>query len=103
MLPNPIDAWVRRLRDPNPTVRQEAIRQLELIGDTAALGPLASIFALDPDPETRKLAQWAGRSIYYVTEQRITGPLKDVEASEEDRKKAAEILAKAQAKKQNRR
>ena len=100
MLSNPIDAWVRRLRDPNPTVRQEAIKQLELIGDPESLGPLASIFALDPDAETRKLAQWAGRSIYYVTEQRIN---EKVEASDEERQKAAEILAKAQAKKQIRR
>lgn len=100
MLPKPIDAWVRRLRDPNPTVRQEAIRQLELIGDLEALGPLAAIFALDPDPETRKRAQAAGRSIYYATEQRMN---ELAGASEEERRKAAEILAKAQTKKQTRR
>lgn len=95
-----IELWIRRLRDTDAALRREAIRQLEAIGDAAALGPLATIFALDPDLETRKLAQWAGKSIYQAIEQRATqGQIKG--ATDEERRKAAEILAKAQSKRSN--
>jgi HEAT repeat protein len=97
-MPEAIEMWIRRLRDPDIATRREAIRQLEALGDTAALGPLATLFALDPDLETRKQAQWAGKSIYSAVERRarysqVTG------ATEEERRKAAEILNKAQSKK----
>src|SRR5258707_7054300 len=103
MPPTSTEIWVRRLRDPSPAARQDAIRQLEVIGNPEALGPLAAIFALDADPETRRLAQWAGRSIYYVTEQRITGQQKEALAAEIERQSAAAILKKVHNKKQNRR
>ncbi|HVO43758.1 MAG TPA: HEAT repeat domain-containing protein, partial [Aggregatilineales bacterium] len=58
-----IEVWIRRLRDTDINVRREAIQQLEALGDPAALGALAAVFALDTDLETRKMAQWAGKSI----------------------------------------
>jgi len=90
--------WIKRLREPDIGVRREAIKQLEALGDTAALGPLATLFALDPDLETRKLAQWAGKSIYMTAERRVNRQQTEA-ASDEDRRKAAEILAKAQKRK----
>jgi hypothetical protein len=97
-MPEAFEMWIRRLRDPDIATRREAIRQLEGLGNPSALGPLATLFALDPDLETRKLAQWAGKSIYSAIERRaqhsqITG------ATEEERRKAAAILNKAQSKK----
>lgn len=102
-MPEAIEAWIRRLRDPNLETRREAIRQLEALGRAEALGPLAHIFALDPDLETRKLAQWAGKSIYRALERRLTQAAGADTASEEERRKAAEILARAQSKKTQRR
>ncbi|CAG0967932.1 MAG: hypothetical protein IAE83_22230 [Anaerolinea sp.] len=95
-MPEVIDIWIQRLRDPDLSRRREAIRQLEVLGDPAALGPLAVIFALDPDLETRRLAQVAGKSIYFNLERRASA---NEGASEEERRKAAEILTKAKDKK----
>ncbi len=67
---DPLDLWLQRLRDPEPAVRRQALRQLELIGDPRALGALAQLFALDPDLEIRKLAQSAGKAIYHAAERR---------------------------------
>ncbi|PJF36472.1 MAG: hypothetical protein CUN49_05250 [Candidatus Thermofonsia Clade 1 bacterium] len=70
-MPDPLDIWLKRLRDPETAVRRQAIRQIELIGDPRALGALAQLFALDPDLEIRKLAQSAGKSIYQAAERRL--------------------------------
>ncbi len=67
---DPLDLWLQRLRDPEPAIRRQAIRQLELIGDPRALGALAHLFALDPDLEIRKLAQSVGKAIYQAAERR---------------------------------
>jgi HEAT repeat protein len=67
---DPLEIWLQRLRDPDPAVRRQAIRQIELIGDTRALDPLAGLFALDPDLEIRKLAQSVGKAIYQAAERR---------------------------------
>src|SRR5258707_14080682 len=91
-----LEIWVSRLRDANPSVRQDAIRHLEALGDSSALGPLAGVFALDTDMETRKLARWAGKSIYHSAERRAS---QKNEYSDDNLPRAAEILAKAQAKK----
>jgi hypothetical protein len=98
-MPDAIEVWIKRLRDPDIDTRREAIRQLEAFGDPAALGPLATIFALDPDLEARKLAQWAGKSIYSAIERRAFQAQAANIASIEERRKAAEILRKAQSKK----
>jgi HEAT repeat protein len=95
-MPDILETWVGRLRDADVGKRREAIRQLEAIGDPAALGPLAALFALDPDLETRRLAQWAGKSIYQTVALREANA---VTASEEERQRAADILEKAQRKK----
>lgn len=100
-MPDVVELWIKKLREPEISVRREAIKQLEAIGDTAALGPLATLFALDPDLETRKLAQWAGKSIYMTAERRIMAQQADASSSDEDRRKAAEILAKANKRKTN--
>jgi HEAT repeat protein len=68
---DPLELWLRRLRDPEAAVRRQAIRQIELIGDPRALGALAQLFALDPDLEIRKLAQNAGKTIYQAVERRL--------------------------------
>jgi HEAT repeat protein len=88
--------WLERLRDPDPDVRAESIKELELLGDTAALPGLADVFATDPDPALRGLAQMAGKAIYYGA---IRQALEPSGASEQERRQAAEILAKAQARK----
>jgi HEAT repeat protein len=96
-MPDVIEIWVKRLRDPDVQVRCEAIRQLEAIGDPDTLGPLAVIFALDPDFEARRLAQWAGKSIYQAFARQQAQGHDAVSAAE--RIRAAEILQKAHAKK----
>lgn len=98
-MPDVLEVWIKRLRDPDIEVRREAVRQLEAIGDPAALGPLATIFALDPDLEVRKLAQWAGKSIYHAIERRAAKAQEINAASLEERRTAAEILKKAQSRK----
>jgi hypothetical protein len=95
-----IAAWVSRLKDASVAARREAIQELEAIGDPEALIPLAQVFCTDPDPETRLLAQKSGKIIYFnqLRKQQLESG-----ASEEERRRAAEILAKAQAKKLRRR
>lgn len=89
--------WIQKLGDADPSVRKTSIKELELLGSTEALPALADVFATDPDPEIRALAQWAGKSIYFRAIQRVLdrqGP------SEEERRRAAEILAQAESRKQ---
>ncbi len=95
-----IAVWVKRLSSSSKLERQEAIRGLKDIGIEDALFPLATLFASDPDEETRLLAQEAGKSIYLNLHRQaqITRS-----ASDEERQKAADILAKAHAKKMKRR
>ena len=67
-----------------------------MLGDAAALPALAEVFATDPDPALRTLAQTAGKAIYYgAIRQRLISNM----ASEEERRRAAEALAQAQTKK----
>lgn len=90
-----LERWLSRLRESDTQTRREAIRQLEILGDERALGALAQVFALDPDLDTRKLAQQVGKSIYWAADKRSqpeTGP------SDAERQRALEILAKAQSK-----
>jgi HEAT repeat protein len=95
-----ITIWVERLKHPHPEIRKKAIEALEAIGEPDSLLPLAVCYTQDPDPEIRKLAQQAGKLIYYNQHRQA-----DVTrgASEEERRRAAEILAKANAKKKRRR
>ena len=88
--------WLQRLQSPEPVERETSIKELEMLGATDALAALADVFATDPDPSLRVLAQWAGKSIYYGAIQReldAHGP------SEEERQRAAAILEQARAKK----
>ena len=55
---------IARLKDKRPEVRLAAIKELELIADPEALGPLKAVFDNDEDMEVRKKAQEAGRSIF---------------------------------------
>lgn len=55
---------LRRLEDKNPDVRLKAIRELALLGDPEALDRLQDVFRNDPNPEVRKAAQEAGRTIF---------------------------------------
>jgi HEAT repeat protein len=53
-----------RLKDKNPQVRIQSIKELAHLGDSEALEALQALFKSDPDPEVRKAAQDAGRAIY---------------------------------------
>ncbi len=86
-----------KLADSDPLVREEGVRALEVLGETEALPALAEVFATDPDPALRALAQQAGKVIYYSA---IRRHLEQKGASEEERRQAAEILAQARARKQ---
>jgi HEAT repeat protein len=55
---------INRLKDKRPEIRLEAIRELELLGDTDALEPLRECFDNDDDKAVRKAAQQAGRTIF---------------------------------------
>lgn len=92
--------WAERLHNPDRKVRQQAIRSLEVLGEPDALPLLAEVYASDADSELRELAQWAGKSIYYNLHRQQQ---KTVGASEAERKRAAQILAKAHARKQRNR
>ncbi|HEX3052548.1 MAG TPA: HEAT repeat domain-containing protein [Aggregatilineaceae bacterium] len=91
-----IDVWLQKLKSPDPAVRAASIRELELLGSPEALSALADVFATDPDPELRTMAQAAGKMIYYAAIRRSSS---DPGSSEEERQRAADILAQARAKK----
>lgn len=55
---------IARLKDKRPEVRLTAIRELDLLADPDALEPLKAVYTNDDDPEVRRVAQEAGRSIY---------------------------------------
>lgn len=88
--------WLGRLVEAgDPPARADAIRALELLGHPGALPALAEIFATDPNPELRLAAQQAGKAIYYGAVRKAwesEGP------SDAERQRAAEILARAAAK-----
>jgi hypothetical protein len=94
-----LQVWITKLKAANPAERASSIRALELLGDTDALPALAEVFATDPDPAVRAQAQQAGKVIYYGA---IRRALEASGASEEQRRQAAEIIARAQAKKTQR-
>jgi hypothetical protein len=87
---------IEKLKAVDPVVREDGIRALELLGDTVALPALSEVFATDPDPTLRALAQQAGKAIYYGA---IRQSLQQQTASDEERRQAAEILAQAREKK----
>lgn len=91
--------WLERLRSNDPAEREASIRALELLGEAGALPALAAVFATDPDPALRLKAQTTGKAIYYAALHRsreIGG------ASETEQQQAAEILAKARARRADR-
>ncbi|MFN8373535.1 MAG: HEAT repeat domain-containing protein [Anaerolineae bacterium] len=53
-----------RLKDKNRQVRLQSIHELEQLEDPDALDALQDVFKNDPDPEVRKAAQNAGRTIF---------------------------------------
>ncbi|GAB4324213.1 MAG: hypothetical protein Kow00117_12390 [Phototrophicales bacterium] len=59
-----VNYHINRLKDKRPEVRLEAIRELELLADPAALEPLKIVFENDSNTEVKKAAQSAGRSIF---------------------------------------
>lgn len=93
-----LNVWLKRLDD--PATRRQAIQALQDLGDVIALDALAAVFASDPDPETRMMAQQAGKAIYFGQirqEQYERGP------SLHDRQRAGEILTQAAHTKKRRR
>ncbi|MFP4322588.1 MAG: HEAT repeat domain-containing protein [Anaerolineales bacterium] len=94
-----ITVWARKLQQPDPEARLSAIRELEIMGDVRALPLLAEVFATEGLPEVRAAAQQAGKVIYFQAlrrEQTSQG------ASPAERRRAAEILQRAQQHKHNR-
>ena len=83
------------LKSPDPAVRVDAIKRIELIGATDALAALAEVFATDPEPVIRELAQEVGKQIYYGA---IRQSLEKNDATEAERMQAAEILERARQK-----
>lgn len=59
-----LDYHINRLKDKRPEVRLEAIRELELLCDPIALGPLREVYDNDDNVDVRKAAQQAGRTIF---------------------------------------
>jgi len=59
-----LEYHIGRLQDKSPAVRLKAIHELGLLGDPGALETLQEIFQHDPDPDVRKAAQKAGRTIF---------------------------------------
>lgn len=59
-----VNYHINRLKDKRPEIRLEAIRELELLADPAALEPLKDLFDADSNTEVKKAAQSAGRSIF---------------------------------------
>ncbi len=55
---------IARLKDKRAEVRLAAIRELELLADADALEPLHTVYLNDDEPEVRKAAQSAGRTIF---------------------------------------
>jgi hypothetical protein len=55
---------IGRLKDKNRDVRLKSIEELQHLGDVDALPSLQELFKTDPDPEVRKAAQEAGRTIF---------------------------------------
>lgn len=92
-----LKVWLGRLSDAQEArARAECIRALEVLGHPGALPVLAEIFATDAEPEIRLLAQQAGKSIYYSAVRQTWGR---AESPEDERQRAADILARAAAKK----
>jgi HEAT repeat protein len=64
-MPNRVVQYhIARLKDKDPNVRLKAVKELELLGHPDALEPLQVLYANDGDPDVRKAAQDAGRSIF---------------------------------------
>jgi HEAT repeat protein len=55
---------IARLKDKNRQIRLQSINELQQIGDPDALNALQEVFKTDSDPEVRKAAQEAGRTIF---------------------------------------
>lgn len=53
-----------RLQHRSPEIRLESIQELAQLGDPAALEPLAEAYKNDPDPDVKRAAQDAGRTIF---------------------------------------
>ena len=87
---------LERLHSTDPVVREEAIKTLEMLGDTNALPALSEVFATDVEAPLRAMAQNAGKAIYYGA---IRQRLEEQGASEQERRQAADILSQARAKK----
>jgi hypothetical protein len=97
-----INAWLKRLSDPNPKGRVAAILQLRDFNNPAALGPLGKRFATDPAPEAREAAQVTGKLIYFSALYWQQQDIKKPQATPRAESDVSAILARAQAEKQKR-
>ncbi|MBN1679740.1 MAG: HEAT repeat domain-containing protein [Anaerolineae bacterium] len=58
-----LDDIIKRLDDPDPSVRRQAAIELANLRNPAALKPLAYVFRHDPDPDVQEVALKAGQYI----------------------------------------
>lgn len=59
-----IDYHIARLKHKSVEIRKEAIGQLVLLHATEALEALREVFEQDEDPDVRRAAQDAGRTLW---------------------------------------
>ncbi len=59
-----VEYHLERLKNKRAEVRLDAIRELGLLGDPSVLEALEQVYRADEDPDVRKAAQAAGRSIF---------------------------------------
>lgn len=62
-----VEFHISRLQDKNRDVRLRSINELKILNDPDALIPLRKVFEEDADPDVRKAAQEAGRTIFTST------------------------------------
>jgi hypothetical protein len=55
---------IERLKDKDPQIRLKSVNELLLLEDPTCLDALEQLYRFDPDPEIRKAAQEAGKTIF---------------------------------------
>lgn len=67
-----LDDLARRLGDPDPRARVEALRILAMVEETRALDAVRWVFNHDPEAGVREVAEWAGRLIFTAQQRGYT-------------------------------
>ncbi len=93
-----ISIWLRRLKEGETRIRQQALIELRSLNNPKALSALAECYALDPEPVVRDEAQRSGKALYFnLNHWGPTTPQDANAARQTSSSDVAQILAKAQA------